>query len=318
MRPGRPCARRRRAPGPGAGTPRRLRCPAGAGGCRWPRWSATGPAAGAGCSTPIRVHRRRAGERRSFSEDDYAALIAAAHAQLTAPIILTGGRDPFWGVMADGVDAVVGAVRGQVSAGAGVIKTAATGGAYGREDGEEIGQSELSAAELAALTAEAHRFGRRVAAHALGTEGIANAVAAGVDTIEHGVFLTEELVARMSAQGTVLCPTVQIYRVIASGGGGEVPEYARVKAERVVAAHEESVRMALSAGVPVVAGTDAGSVMLPHPALVSELRALRSCGMSGADVLRAATSRAAETLGSPGAGRGVISPGARADLLLVD
>jgi imidazolonepropionase-like amidohydrolase len=231
-------------------------------------------------------------------------------------VIMTGGHDPFWGVMADGVDAVVAAVRGQVSAGAGVIKTAATGGAYGREEGEEVGQPELSAAELAALTTEAHRFGRRVAAHALGTEGIANAVAAGVDTIEHGVFLTDELVSRMAAQGTVLCPTVEIYRVIASGGGGEVPAYARAKAVSVVGAHEQSVRMALAAGVPVVAGTDAGSVMLPHPALVAEMVALRSCGMSGADVLRAATSGAATALGR--SDLGVIEPGARADLTLVD
>jgi imidazolonepropionase-like amidohydrolase len=231
-------------------------------------------------------------------------------------VIMTGGHDPFWGVMADGVDAVVAAVRGQVAAGAGVIKTAATGGAYGREEGEEVGQAELSPAELGALTAEAHRFGRRVAAHALGTEGIANAVAAGVDTIEHGVFLTEELADRMAAAGTVLCPTVEIYRVIASGGGGEVPDYARAKAEAVVAAHEQSVRMALAAGVPVVAGTDAGSVLLPHPALASELLALRSCGMSATDVLRAATSGAAAALGR--SGLGVIEPGARADLIMVD
>src|SRR4051812_42074496 len=88
MRPAPRCARRRRAPGLRAGTPRRLRCPVRAGGCRWPRWSATGPAAGAGCSTESECTAAAAGSGAASCEDDYAALIAAAHAQLQAPIIL--------------------------------------------------------------------------------------------------------------------------------------------------------------------------------------------------------------------------------------
>src|SRR3954447_16580667 len=88
MRPAPPCAHPRRAPGRRAGAPRRLRCPVGVGGCRWPRWSATGPAAGAGCSTGSGCIAAAAGSGAASCEDDYAALIAAAHAQLTAPIIL--------------------------------------------------------------------------------------------------------------------------------------------------------------------------------------------------------------------------------------
>src|SRR3954470_14157581 len=88
MRPAPPCARRRRAPGPPAGTPRRLRCPVGAGGCRWPRWSATGPAAVAGCSTGSWCIAAAPANGAASCEDHYAALIAAAHAQLRAPIIL--------------------------------------------------------------------------------------------------------------------------------------------------------------------------------------------------------------------------------------
>jgi imidazolonepropionase-like amidohydrolase len=100
---------------------------------------------------------------------------------------MTGGHDAFWGIPSDGRDAVTRAVRHQVSAGAQVIKTAATGGAYRRAEGEEIGQAELTYDELAAIAAEAHRFGLRASAHALGTTGIRNAVIAGIDTIEHGV-----------------------------------------------------------------------------------------------------------------------------------
>jgi imidazolonepropionase-like amidohydrolase len=179
-------------------------------------------------------------------------------------VIMTGGHDAFWGIPSDGRDAVTQAVRHQVSAGAQVIKTAATGGAYGRAEGEEIGQAELTYDELAAIAAEAHRFGLRASAHALGTTGIRNAVIAGIDTIEHGVFLTEEIVAEMLSRGTALCPTLATYRRLATEEG--VPAYAANKARTVVQAHAESVRMAIDAGVTVVAGTDAGAPFLPHPA----------------------------------------------------
>lgn len=230
-------------------------------------------------------------------------------------IIMTGGHDPFWGLASDGVDAVVRSVRRQVSIGAGVIKVAATGGVYGRPHGEDIGQSELTYEELAAAASEAHRFGLRVAAHALGTEGIRNAVHAGIDTIEHGTFLTEEIVKEMQQRGTALCPTLHIYRAIAELEG--VPAYAQRKARTAVDAHRESFRMAWEAGIPIVAGTDAGSVLTPHPALVDELVVLREYGMSTADALRSATSTAGAVLGRQGQ-VGVVAPGAVADLLVLD
>src|SRR5690625_735596 len=130
---------------------------------------------------------------------DGPAIVAAGQT-----VIMTGGHDPFWGVFCDGPDAVVRGVRGQVAKGAGVIKTAATGGVYGQAHGEEVGASELTYEELAALAHEAHRRGRRVAAHALGEEGVRNAVRAGIDTIEHGVFLADDVIDDMVRQGTVL------------------------------------------------------------------------------------------------------------------
>ena len=232
-------------------------------------------------------------------------------------VIMTGGHDPFWGIASDGVDAVTRAVRGQVDKGAGVIKTAATGGVYGRPVGEDVHDAELTYEELRAIAVEAHRRGRRVAAHALGTEGIDNAVRAGIDTIEHGVFLTEQIVEMMAVQGTVLCPTVEVYRRIAQGTeSGGVPSYAAEKAFAVEAAHGPSVRMALDAGVRVIAGTDAGSVNMPHPTLVDELEALVGVGLPHHEALLAATSYAAEALGQPWRGR--IAPGAAADFVLLD
>jgi imidazolonepropionase-like amidohydrolase len=230
-------------------------------------------------------------------------------------IIMTGGHDPFWGLASDGVDAVVRSVRRQVSIGAGVIKVAATGGVYGRPNGEAIGQTELTYEELAAAAREAHRFGLRVAAHALGSEGILNAVRAGIDTIEHGTFLSEEIVAEMQQHGTALCPTLHIYRAIAERDG--VPAYAQAKARTAVDAHRESFQMALEAGIPVVAGTDAGSVLTPHPALVDELMVMQKYGMSTAEALRSATSTAGAVLGHEGT-VGVVAPGARGDLLVLE
>lgn len=230
-------------------------------------------------------------------------------------VIMTGGHDPFWGIFSDGVDAVTSAVRRQVSIGAEVIKTAATGGAYGRSEGEEIGQAELSFEELSAIASEAHRFGRKVAAHALGNEGIRNAVLAGIDTIEHGVFLDEETVAAMRERGTVLCPTLATYRTLAEGDG--IPAYAVDKARRAVAAHRESFAMALSAGIPVIAGTDAGAPNLPHPSLVDELEVLHEYGMPVVDALKAATSDAAAAMGHQDRA-GQIRVQAPADLVVVE
>lgn len=232
-------------------------------------------------------------------------------------IIMTGGHDPFWGLASDGVDAVVRSVRRQVSLGAGVIKVAATGGVYGRPDGEDVGQTELTLEELTAAVREAHRFGLKVAAHALGTEGIRNAVLAGVDTVEHGNFLNEEIVELMRRHGTALCPTLAIYRTIAEGPAVGVPSYAAEKAQRAVVAHRESFAMAREAGLPIVAGTDAGSCATPHPALVGELFVMCELGMSPHEALLAATSTAADVLDRRGR-TGRVLPGGPADLLVVD
>ncbi|MDN5851399.1 MAG: amidohydrolase family protein [Actinomycetia bacterium] len=232
-------------------------------------------------------------------------------------VIMTGGHDPFWGVQSDGVDAVVRAVRGQAFNGAKIIKTAATGGVYGRPEGEDVHDGELSFAELEALAIEAHRRGLKVAAHALGTEGIRDAVRAGIDIIEHGVFLDADIVDDMVRNGTYLCPTIAIYRSIAAAATtGSAPAYAAAKAERVVDAHRTSVGLALEAGIPLVAGTDAGSPGMPHGNLVAEIEALIDCGVPVPVALRAATATAADALGRPDLGR--IRPGSSADLLVTE
>ena len=232
-------------------------------------------------------------------------------------VVITGGHDGFWGIPSDGPDAVVRTVRRQVSLGAGVIKVSATGGAYGRPEGEEIGQCELTYEELSAAAVESHRFGLKAAAHALGTEGIRNAVRAGIDVIHHGNFLDEETVGEMKQRHTFFCPTLLTYRTLAEGTEGGIPAYAVQKAQRTVRAHRESFRMALEAGIQIVAGTDAGSPRIPHPVIIPELQLMREYGMPTEQVLRSATSIAAQALGQ--ADRfGTVEQGRCADLLVLE
>jgi imidazolonepropionase-like amidohydrolase len=230
-------------------------------------------------------------------------------------LVMTGGHDPFWGVFCDGPWAGVAGVRGQAYRGARVIKVAATGGVYGRAEGEEVGTSELGFEELRAICAEAHRLGLRVATHAVGRDGIDNSVAAGCDTIEHGIFASEEALERMAAEARFLTPTLFIYRHIAEGAG---PDYARRKAIACAEQHPRTVARARAVGVAITAGSDSGSCGAPHPALFFELRDLVARGgLSPLEAITAATATNARALGLDGE-IGTLVRGRQADLLIVD
>ena len=230
-------------------------------------------------------------------------------------IVMTGGHDPCWGVFCDGPWACVAAVRGQAYKGARVIKVAATGGVYGRAEGEEVGTSELGLEELTAACREAHRLGLRVASHAVGREGIDNSVQAGCDTIEHGIFASEEALQRIAREGRFLTPTLFIYRHIAEGAG---PEYAKRKAVACAEQHPQTVARARELGVSLTAGSDSGSCGAPHPALFAELRELVGRGrLSPLEAITAATGTNARALGLEHQ-IGTVAPGRQADLLIVE
>src|SRR5215475_12500399 len=116
------------------------------------------------------------------------------------PVCMTGGHGHFVGREADGPDDVRKAVREQLKAGADVIKLIATGGVM--TPGVEPGSPQLTLEEMRAAVEEAVKAGRRTAAHAQGSSGIADAVEAGITTIEHGIFLTDEIIAAMKRKGT--------------------------------------------------------------------------------------------------------------------
>jgi imidazolonepropionase-like amidohydrolase len=228
---------------------------------------------------------------------------------------MTGGHDPFWGIAADGPFEVVKAVRNQIRKGARVIKISATGGVYGRQEGEEVGTSELTCEEIRAICQEAHRFGLKVAAHAISEEGIRNCIEAGVDTIEHGHFLNQELILKMKEKEMSWVPTLYVYQRIAEGDG--VPEYAANKARKITGSHGEAFRAALNLELPFGAGSDAGSPNTPHGALLSELETMVACGCHPFSALQSATFTAARALGLERE-IGALDVGKKADILILE
>ena len=232
-------------------------------------------------------------------------------------VCITGGHG--WrllGRQADGADDLRRAVREQLRAGADCIKLVATGGVM--TPGVDPRAAQLTLDELRAGVEEAHRARRRAAAHAMADEGIAWCLDAGIDTIEHGVFLTEELAARMARQGTALVATLIAPHAIVEGGlAAGIPEFAVQKSVTLRERHLESFRLAMRAGVTIAAGTDAGTPLNPHGTLVPELSLMVGAGMEPVQALRAATSVAARVLGLE-AETGAIAPGLAADLIAVE
>jgi imidazolonepropionase-like amidohydrolase len=230
-------------------------------------------------------------------------------------IAMTGGHGWFLGREADGPDALRRAAREEIKAGASCIKLMASGGVYGHA--EEPGSPQLTVEEMRPAVEEAHKAGRKAAAHAYSVEAINNALEAGVDSVEHGSFLDRETVERMREQGTYLVPTMSVYAAMAEKGPSlGSPEYITRKTAEVLEASREAFRLALGAGVSVAAGTDCGAPGHPHGTLPEELRLMVEAGATPQQALRFGTSAAAELLGL-GDEVGALEPGKRADLLAV-
>jgi imidazolonepropionase-like amidohydrolase len=231
-------------------------------------------------------------------------------------ICITGGHG--WhliGREADGPDEVRKAVREQIKAGADVIKLFATGGVM--TPGVEPNAAQLTLDEVRAAIEEARKAGRRTAAHAQGTDGIANCLEGGITTIEHGIFLTEALCQRMARDGVALVPTLIAPHAIAAGGvASGIPDFAVRKSLAVRDRHTESFRMAVRLGVAIAAGTDAGTPLNPHGTMVPELELMVKAGLPPLEAVRAATATAARVLGLEHE-TGRVAPGLAADLLAV-
>jgi imidazolonepropionase-like amidohydrolase len=217
--------------------------------------------------------------------------------------------------LVDGPEEIRKKVREIIKMGADVIKVATSGGVLSPRDDPKHAHFDLE--ELTMLVDTAEGLGCHVMAHAQAYDGIKNAVRAGIRSIDHGIYLDDEAIDLMKANGTFLVPTLVAPPgvVQAAEAGASIPEASLNKAKEVIEIHRESFRKAVAAGVKVAMGTD--SAVTPHGENLDELALMAEYGMEPLAVLRAATSTAAACM-DVAEDRGTISAGKRADFVVID
>jgi imidazolonepropionase-like amidohydrolase len=231
-------------------------------------------------------------------------------------ICMTGGHGWQMGREADGPFEVMKAAREQIRAGVDVVKFMATGGIM--TAGVEPGSEQFTEEELRAGIQEAHKAGRKTATHAQGTQGILNALRAGIDSIEHGIFLDKETISLMLKRDVPLIPTLSApYNIENKGTAAGIPDFAVDKTLRVKPFHLESTRMAHEAGVRVAMGTDAGTPFNVHGENLCELKRMVEVGFSPTEAIQSATRIASQVLGLEKE-LGTIEEGKLADLIVVE
>ena len=213
----------------------------------------------------------------------------------------------------DGIDEIRKKVRWNIKYGADVIKFTATAGVLSEE--ESVGAPQFSFEEMKAIVEEAAMWGRKVAAHAHGTEGIKRAVRAGVTSIEHGSLLDDEAVELMKQHHTFLVPTVYVGEsVVLNGQRWGLPKKLMDKARSINQQKSESMRKAIKGGVKIAYGTDAG--VFAHGLNASDFHFLVELGMTPMQAIQSATVTAAELLGQTDH-LGSVQAGKFADLVAV-
>jgi imidazolonepropionase-like amidohydrolase len=232
-------------------------------------------------------------------------------------ICMTGGHG--WANLsaeADGEDAIRRLARQQIKLGADLIKVMASGGAG--TPGELPTQAQFSMEEIRAAVRVAHDAGKPVAAHALATQGIINAIEAGVDTIEHGVFLDDRSIELMLKHNVTLCPTISVYpRIIGRGPAGGEAQFVVDRSKALVEPHLKSLAKAISAGVRIVFGTDATTLYNPVGDFAEETELMVRAGMKPVEVIRSATGTAAQICGVDDL-VGTLTAGKLADITVVE
>ena len=210
----------------------------------------------------------------------------------------------------DGVDNARLAVREQISRGADWIKYYSDRAYYFGPDGVLHSHVNFTDEEARAIVEETHRLGHKVAAHSIGSDGIAASLRAGVDSIEHGDGFTEALLDQAVKQGAYWCPTVMVGAYVAPGRGGNW--------EPMVALEKKAFGLGVKKGVKIVMGTDAGGFPWTGPDLneAREFHYYVDYGMTPMQAIRSATTVAAEMLGWSDRS-GTIEPGKLADMVAV-
>jgi imidazolonepropionase-like amidohydrolase len=201
-------------------------------------------------------------------------------------------------------------VREHVKRHVDVVKIVATGGVLSYGDVWDVPQFNLD--EIQAVVDESAKFGRKVAAHCHGDRGIAIAVEGGVHSIEHGTGVSEKSLHAMQQRDTHLVPTVwALDSILQPGNPNHISQQSVEKAQRAAKLRNEGMQRAIASSVTITYGTDAG--VFPHKENNKDFALLASLGMRPMDLLRAATSSAAELIGADD--RGVLAPGKFADVV---
>jgi imidazolonepropionase-like amidohydrolase len=216
--------------------------------------------------------------------------------------------------VADGIAAVQHKVRENIKYGSDLIKVCATGGVLSLGDNPQHSQFTLE--EMKAIVSDAHRLGRKVAAHAHGAEGIRWAAEAGVDSIEHGSYIDDAGIAAMKEHGTYLVPTLYLGDwMLDNAGLTRLPPPLLAKAQEVIPAARKNIAHAFASGVRVALGTDAA--VYPHGMNGHEFAVMVKLGLTPLQAIQAGTINAADLLGWSGK-VGTLEPGAWADIVAVD
>jgi len=216
--------------------------------------------------------------------------------------------------VADGVEAVQHKVREVIKYGADVIKICATGGVMSK--GDDPNASQFTMEEMKAIVAEAHRLGRKVAAHAHGAEGVRWASDAGIDSIEHGHLMDDASIATLKKNGTYLVPTLYLMDWHKENAAkANVPEYSRKKMQMVSEVGQRNIKKAMQAGVKIALGTDAA--VYPHGLNAHELGVYVRLGLTPLQAIQTATVNDADLLGWSDK-VGSLEAGKWADIIAVD
>ncbi|MXR41575.1 amidohydrolase family protein [Halobaculum sp. WSA2] len=231
-------------------------------------------------------------------------------------ITATGGHGHHLGREITGADDARRAVREQAKRGADFIKFMVTGGVT--TPGSDPNAVALTDAEVEAIVDEAHRRGLHTATHAHGGAGVKAAVAAGVDTVEHGTLLDDEAIDMLDREDVTLVPTLSApHRIVRNVDAAT--EEDRTQTEAVYERHLDSFRRAVEAGVRVAGGTDAGTPFNMHGSNATELRLMHEHAAGAMDPLAAIVAMTETAAGAVGLdGQGTLDPGTHADLLVVD
>jgi imidazolonepropionase-like amidohydrolase len=250
-------------------------------------------------------------------------LVPGPHMQVSGPPLgITGGHcdenllpisyHVQGGGVADGIEAVQHKTRETIKYGADLIKICATGGVLSKGDDPQASQYTLE--EMQAIVADAHRLGRKVAAHAHGAQGILWASEAGVDSIEHGSYMNDEDIAMMKKHGTYFVPTA--YLVDWMQENGHLPPFYLQKMKDVSAVEKANAKRAIAAGIKIALGTDAA--VYPHGLNAHELDVyVNQFGMKPLAALQTGTLNAADLMGWSDK-IGSLEPGKWADIIAVN